>query len=156
MKSLAYPDEAAAIRVVEDGLLDWTGAEMRAAQWLAGQQPGSVIALHLPDWPGAAWQCPERMAGRSCFVNEDLDFLREPWVPDVGMFVLAGPLDRMQRDTEAALDYFAGRRQPGGILLWLLRPGVVDYLERALSSFFDIEVIAGTRLAVLDLARLKL
>ncbi len=160
MKRMAYPAEAAAVELfcASAGGEQWGEAELRAARWLAEQQAGGDIAVHAGFYGEASRLLAELAAsGRPCTM---VNLLTPPTgrqlrdVRDVGLVVVDGWVGRVKEATETALDYFAGNPQPGGILLWMLRPGVESYLERELVRVLDIVRIEGTRLAVLDLAQL--
>ena len=151
---MPFPPEAAQIDALPT--TGWTEAEVRVARWVAEQQPGSAIGL-LAVSPLVIKDLLLNGLAESRRPITVLPFSGGPVIPRtmaLGMIVIDAAWWTLLA-TNAALDYYASRPQPGGILLWHLRNERARFHLDQLSRFFDVATVDGTRLAVLDLAQVN-
>ncbi len=155
MKPMPFPSEAEDLHV--SPVSGWLEDEVRVARWLAREQAGGAIAIIAVSHAvrrelAAALKPAQRL------VLADPSFADPHLLPrdqEIGTVIIDAAW-WTQLATEAALDYFASRPWPCGLILWQLRPPgrfrSLPYVG-GLSHYFDVREIDRTRLALLDLAR---
>ena len=154
-----YPLEAAGVGLSrgERWGARWTDGELRVVRWLARQQAGGAVGMLVESEESRAGLLRELVGeGRRLVPDLQGQIVRSvpALMPDIGMMIIEAD-GLAQEWTEFALDYFAVRRQPGGMLVWRVgAEPVLRYLE-TLGRFFELGVVAGTQLVMVDLGELE-